>query len=224
VNPSSSGPAKGYELALTEASWRSHRLKSVDVAVVPINFNFLQGDSAAAHFFQSNDHALDVSGLKQTGTSEGDGVFVLGFPMGIVGKTRNSVFVRSGVLARIRDTLSVNTRPFIVDASVFPGNSGGPVVSKPEVITIQGTMASSKANLIGVVAGYLTYEEVAFSRQSNKPRVLFEENSGLSTVFSVDCIRQTIRQFERAQATQTPLTPKHSTRAETEDPAPASVT
>jgi S1-C subfamily serine protease len=75
---------------------------------------------------------------------------------------------------------------FLIDANIFPGNSGGPVVTRPEISSIEGTKAIDKAALIGIVKSYLTYKDVAVSQQTGKPRVIFEENSGLALVETVD--------------------------------------
>ena len=46
--------------------------------------------------------------------------------------------------------------------------------------------ALGKAWLIGVVSGYVPYEDVAISAQTNRPRVIFEENSGMAVVIPID--------------------------------------
>jgi hypothetical protein len=76
---------------------------------------------------------------------------------------------------------------------VFPGNSGGPVVLKPEIFSIQGTKASPKAFLVGVVASYQPYIDTAVSQQTQHPRITFEENSGLATVIPVDFINEMLK-------------------------------
>src|SRR5207302_573264 len=68
------------------------------------------------------------------------------------------------------------------------GNSGGPVVTRPEISSIQGTKTINAAYLLRVVSGYLPYQDVAISAQTKRPRIIFEENSGLATVVSVDFI------------------------------------
>ena len=70
-------------------------------------------------------------------TMEGDFIYALGFPMGLVSKDRQHVMVRSGIIARIRDLYENRSTDFTVDAFVFPGNSGGPLVnSKGQVVGI----------------------------------------------------------------------------------------
>ena len=83
--------------------------------------------------------------------------------------------------------------PYVVDAFVFPGNSGGPVITRPETQSIQGTKFSTKANLIGIVKSYIPYNDVAISQQTNRPRVIFEENTGLTKIEPVDYILETIQ-------------------------------
>jgi hypothetical protein len=138
------------------------------------------------------------------GISEGDGVFLLGFPMGLVGETRNVVVVRQGSIARIRDCLELKAKDFLIDCAVFPGNSGGPVVTRPEITAIQGTKPASAAHLVGIVSSYLPYQDVAISRQTRRPRVIFEENSGLASVFPVDYIEEIVRKAVAASGQPPP--------------------
>jgi hypothetical protein len=66
--------------------------------------------------------------LKNLEVAAGDGVFVLGFPTGLAGVQRNYVIVRQGCIARISEMLDGAAPGFLIDAPVYPGNSGGPVV------------------------------------------------------------------------------------------------
>jgi S1-C subfamily serine protease len=137
--------------------------------------------------------------MKNLEVTEGDFIYVLGFPMGIVAKDRQYVILRQGVIARIRDLFENRNTDFVVDAVVFPGNSGGPVILKPEVISITGTKSNPKAGLIGIIKSYIPYQDVAISQQTNRPRVVFEENSGLSLVEPVDHILETIIEDEKSK-------------------------
>jgi hypothetical protein len=64
----------------------------------------------------------------------------------------------------------------LIDAAVFPGNSGGPVVARLPMYS------GLVIKLIGIVHAYVPYRETAISMQTLKPRVIFEENSGLGVV------------------------------------------
>jgi hypothetical protein len=80
----------------------------------------------------------------------------------------------------------------VVDALVFPGNSGGPVILKPELMSIEGTKSNNKSVIIGVIKSYIPYRDVAVSEQTGLPRIIFEDNSGLSIVEPIDHIIETI--------------------------------
>ncbi len=116
--------------------------------------------------------------------------------MGLVGASRNSTVVRGGVIAQLRDLFDHTSETFLVDSFVFPGNSGGPVVSRPETTSIVGTVGRNRSDLIGIVARYLPYRDVAVSQQTRQPRIIFEENSGLTVVFPVEYIQEIIADFE----------------------------
>ncbi len=189
-------PAREFNLALSDAAgqplWFAHPDPEIDVAVMPINYDALEDAALQVAYFRNDEHVAGIAELNTLGVTEGDFAYVLGFPMGLVGDKRNAVIVRNGSLARIRDVLSGTDTEYLVDAFVFPGNSGGPVVLKPEVMAIQGTPAHPTACLIGVVRAYVPYQDVALSAQTNRPRVIFEENTGLAAVHPVDYIEETI--------------------------------
>ncbi len=195
-NPEGDEPAREFDLRLVDDKngklWLEHPDPVIDLAVIAINTTFLKEQGIRFSFFGSDQHVIGRSQALEVGISEGDGVFVLGFPMGLVGEKRNSVIVRQGTIARIRDYLVGSANEFLVDTSIFPGNSGGPVVSRPEVVAIQGTTAVGRACLLGVVASYVPYQDVAISIQTQRPRIIFEENSGLAAIVPVDFLNEII--------------------------------
>lgn len=197
-NPQGGQPAKDYKLDLVDAAgnklYKQHPNPNVDVAVELINAPLLQRDGIIVSFFVLGQDSYTIADLKKIGTTEGDGVFVLGYPMGFIGTTRQYVILRSGAIARIHDMLEGHSSDYIVDAFVFPGNSGGPVIIKPEITSIQGTRYNTSSRLIGLVKSYIPYRDVAISPQTNRARVVFEENTGLTNVEPVDYIIQTIQQ------------------------------
>ncbi len=85
---------------------------------------------------------------------------------------------------------------------IFPGNSGGPVVTKPEAMSIQGTKSQSAAYLIGIVAQSIVYRDVAISLQTKKPRVVFEDNSGLASVVPVQYLADLIQSLQSSPDTE----------------------
>ncbi len=188
VNPLATGAAREYELSSGVPPWTTHPDPGIDIAVTYVNHDLIQSEGLDVYFLQGDTDCAGRAKMEEVGTTEGDFVYVLGFPMGLVGAERDAVMARSGSVARIRDLLDGSVNSFILDSSVFPGNSGGPVVLKPEALSITNTSANAVAYVIGVVAGYLHYPDIAVSQQSGRPRVVFEENSGLALAFPMDAV------------------------------------
>ncbi len=117
----------------------------------------------------------------------GADLLILGFPMGLRSKENPNPIVRKGMVAR-SDKVEL-----LADAFVFPGNSGGPALYKPPIkIKGNGLLTSPFINeelLVGLVSGFRSYIDTAFSQQTKRPRVTFEENSGLATIVPADAIK-----------------------------------
>ena len=171
--------------------WTTHPDDDCDVAVYLLDPNQLQGDGIEFHFFLS-DQQLTIDRARSLPIREGDGVFVLGFPLGMAGTQRKHPIVRQGIIARIRDWLEGTSRTVLIDASVFPGNSGGPVVTKPEVASLSGTTANKSAALLGMVASYVPYPSDVATRPVVGRQLISYENSGLAHVVPVDVIHETV--------------------------------
>ncbi len=194
---------KEFPLALKDAKgqdvWYSLPDPTIDISVVQLNAPFMREQGLKLSFFASDLHVADKAKIKAIGLAAGDGVFVLGFPMGISGTQRNYVISRGGSIARISDLLDSTDSTFLIDALVFPGNSGGPVVSAVSSVAISGTKSQNAAYLIGVVRGYLPYNDVAVSQQTGQIRAVFQENSGLAEVVPMDLVNDTIKGWRRVR-------------------------
>lgn len=173
--------------------WSAHSNPSVDVAVMPINVKLLQEDGVEFGWIPEELMAFQDM-INSLGITPGDEVFVLGFPMGLSGIERKYAIVRGGLIARLDDEIIRTTHSFLIDASIFPGNSGGPVIFKPAIVSIEGTTPINKAYLLGIVNGYIPYEETAYSLNSEvpQPRIKFVENSGLASVVPLDYVRDVV--------------------------------
>lgn len=208
-NPENGLAAREFNQALVDVNgkeiWTGHPLERVDVAVMNINGPKLKAEALRFGIFTSDETSYTKADMKANGVMEGDGVYMLGFPMGLVGNEGQYALLRSGAIARIREMLDSRGEDFIVDALSFPGNSGGPVVLKPEALSISGTQAHTNSVLIGVVKQNLNYQEVAVSPQTGRPRITFEQNAGLSLIEPVDHILGTIAADEASK--RKPLEP-----------------
>jgi len=188
--------SKDYEIDLIAKNgkelWIGHPDTEVDVAASWINAGFLSKDQRKFSFFVDESQVLDSDTLAASSVSEGDDVFLLGFPMGMVDRVRQYTICRSGSIARISDVKAKQSKEILVDGLVFPGNSGGPVVTKPELLAVSGQEPYRSAHLLGVVSYYVPYQDVARSDQTKRPRMIFEENSGLTSVVPAQFVRETV--------------------------------
>lgn len=133
------------ELFKANLSFAFHPDSNVDLAVIP--FPFRKGEEDILKISMSLfEDFKDMS--------EGDDVFFLGFPLGITTQRRITPLVRSGIVSLKKEDYS-----FLIDANVFPGNSGSPVFLRPSVIDWKtrsiGKMTPPK--LIGVVDSSLMW-------------------------------------------------------------------
>lgn len=169
--------------------WETHA--DYDVAVLPANVNMLAAEGADFAFVTDSE-MLDLAGMTAVGVSAGYEVFVLGFPMGLAGRERKYAIVRGGVIARLDEEIVRDTNGYLLDCLIFPGNSGGAVMLGPNPRTLEGSQPPTQSYIIGIVASYLPYIDVAISSQTKRPRVSFEQNSGLASVVPMDAIRAAV--------------------------------
>lgn len=195
LNRSSTSDSRIYQLpdgsSRGPRGWTTHPDDDCDVAVCLLGASQLQHDEIEFHFFR-REQQLTIEQARSLPVSEGDGVFVLGFPLGMAEGQRKHPIVRQGVVARIRDWLEDAGRTILIDASVFPGNSGGPVVTRPEVASLEGTTANNQALLLGMVASYVPYPSGVATRPVVGRQLISYENSGLAHVVPVDVIHEAV--------------------------------
>ena len=156
-----------------------------------INPVVLINDDSVFNFIDIDDAALSVDQMTDTEVSEGNIVYALGFPMNHVEVNRKTPIVRMGCISRAANPTD-DPMFFIIDAQVFPGNSGGPVINRPEILSISRTRSNSSVNLIGIVSAYIPYQDKLQSVQTGKLVSIREENSGLTIVYPVDYIREVV--------------------------------
>ena len=168
--------------------WVLHPDPDIDLAVLPINAIQIPDDLASIQFLTLRPHAVTIDDLRSSEFSEGNEVFILGFPMGIAGTEQNDVIVRHGIVARIQDWYDGRSKDFLIDSSIYPGNSGGPVILKPVLWSVSGAPKFSRPKVLGLVSAYLPYRDVARSEQTGLIRLISEENSGLAKVVPMDAV------------------------------------
>lgn len=173
-----------------------HPVDEVDVVAIRINTQIIEQHKLRSKWIDIDDHALTLEKMKETGVEEGSLVYALGFPLNLQKDVPiKAPICRLGCISRVADAFidPKSATDFLVDAQTFPGNSGGPIISRPEVFGITGTPYNSNACLIGVLSAYIPYFEPLISIQTGRQRMLQEENSGLTIVHPVDRIYEVIQ-------------------------------
>lgn len=158
--------------------WVFHENEDVDIAIIPFRLDPQSDDIETIH------EALFLGTDK---LSELYDVFFLSYQPGLEPVNRIAPIIRSGTISVINDD-----RTFYIDGFAFPGNSGSPVFLKLATRFEKGRMSIESelgGNFIGVIGEYLPYLEAAVSTQTGRTRVVFEENTGLSKVWSVGFIQ-----------------------------------
>ncbi len=175
-------------------NYSEHVSSAVDVAAVQILPRAIVDKNLSLSFFDLDDHSLTLSQMKETGVDEGSLVYALGFPMNLVDENVKAPICRLGCVSRVADAFNhpQTATQFYIDAQTFPGNSGGPVISRPQQMSINGTPQNMNANLIGIVSGYISYKETLYSKQTGRSRMIQEENSGLTIVHPMDRIKEVV--------------------------------
>ena len=64
--------------------WIRHPDDAVDLGAIFVNANTLRSKNMKFSYFREDDHAYTITELANQGVTEGDGVYVLGYPMGLV--------------------------------------------------------------------------------------------------------------------------------------------
>ena len=165
--------------------WMFHENKVVDVAIIPIELD-IQGDDIAVipeSAFEATDKIFELTD-----------VFYLSLQPGIISPGRINPIIRQGMVSIINDD-----KTFYIDGFAFPGNSGSPCFLKFSPLFYDkngpGFFTPDTNNgfkFLGIIGEFLTSKDVAVSQQTGRPRVIFEDNTGLSRVWSVNFLREII--------------------------------
>ena len=163
-----------------KVNWMFHQNEEVDIAIIPFGLDPENDDVRVIpdNMFLSSDELVEVMD-----------VFFISHQPGIENPNKITPVIRNGTISVMNDD-----KTFYIDAAAFPGNSGGPLFIKPfplsfgPTINVSGKLPILK--FIGVIGEYVPYQEYAVSTQTGHTRVMFEENTGLSKVWSVSLINE----------------------------------
>ena len=169
-----------------------HDNPAVDIAVVRLAGNEIMNNHLQFSAFDIDEHTLCSFDLAAQGGEAGTQVYMLGFPMELVDVDSNAPICRGGYIARMDKAEIEKSKLFLLDIQNFPGNSGSPIITRPEVVGISNTPVLNKSVLIGVVKSYLPYTEKLINQQTQQVVEIRSENSGIALAHPVELIKEVI--------------------------------
>ena len=170
----------------------SHSSPEIDIAVLPLSGEYITKNKLEFPAFDIDKNALTSSELRDNGVEEGSTIYMLGFPMGLVPRLSSHPICRLGCIARISEDQILEQKNILIDIQNFPGNSGSPIINRPEIVSIEGTKSLNKSVLVGIIHSYIPYTERLISTQTNEIVEIRRENSGLAYAHPVEFIREVI--------------------------------
>jgi len=170
----------------------THDNSQIDIAVLPLNAQVINDNSLDFPCFDIEKNAMSSAELRSNGADEGSLIYMLGFPMGLVNTASNLPVCRMGCISRMSETQINEQHNILADIQNFPGNSGSPVITRPEFVSIAGTNSLQVSVLLGIVHSYIPYKESLINSQTNEVVEIRSENSGIALVHPVEYIRDII--------------------------------
>lgn len=126
--------------------WRSHSDESVDLALIPLAISKKDAGRDSIDPVRIQDAANTNEAF------EGASVLLLGYPGAVGIDYWTKPIVRHGIISHV-DEKNFGKSPFLIDAMVFPGNSGGPVFIIPTGMTRDGSFSvGGRSAFLGIVS------------------------------------------------------------------------
>ena len=176
--------------------YKLHKESAVDIAVIPLNATFIKEQGYDFPAFDIDGEAMSSPDLRESGVDEGSLIHMLGFPMGLVNQQSMLPICRLGCIARMSEVQIKEQKNLLVDIQNFPGNSGSPIILRPDGVHIKGTKNLSRSVLVGIIHSYIPYEETLINSQTKKIVEVKSENSGIAYAHPVEFIRDIIDEIQ----------------------------
>ena len=178
----------------SEMLYTVHPNDNVDIAAVMLNPSFITENNLQYYGYAMETNIMASNEYIKYCGFEGGNVYMIGFPLPqmTVGKYSNTPICRVGCVARMDPEIIKEEKKFIVDIQNFPGNSGSPIIAKPEIASIKGMEPLNRAVVIGIVNSYIPYREKLVNQQTKEVVEIRSENSGLALANPSEFIKETI--------------------------------
>ena len=195
-----------------DANWVGHPDPAIDVAVMFFNPVLEQlAALGAPAFFRSFTPDLLATQASANELDSIEQVTFVGYPNGLFDRESMSPIVRRGHTATPIFNDYNGSPAFLIDASVFPGSSGSPVVlfDRGTYTTRDGTThVGSRIMLLGVVAAVYTRRVNGTIEMVSRGQATFDDVLNLGIVFKSSAIQECVdAAFSRAGVSLAPTVP-----------------
>lgn len=205
ADQSSSGdePLVGKSCCITvsdeDCKWTYHPSRSVDIAVMPLT-HILDSlvEEGKRPFFRSIPTTLFPSRDDIQNLDVVEEILFVGYPKGIYDKANNLPIFRKGITAT-HPRIDFNGKPaFLIDASVFPGSSGSPVLiydAGPRGTKEGQVNPHRRVLLLGVLQGLRKYDDKIILEGiygDPPPTLEVRQMLDLGTVYKARTVQETI--------------------------------
>ncbi|MEN6462561.1 MAG: serine protease [Syntrophomonas sp.] len=187
------GKVSSFTITDVKRNLHIHRNPNIDIAVFPITGLFV---NAPELFFKGIDYKM-FANFNEEFLSVAQNVKFIGYPDNRYDTKNNLPLIRTGLISSY-PKVDFNGDPvFVIDAQVFPGSSGSPVMINLSVehwktgnIIIGG---EPQIKLLGVVAATMIRNNRLQSlNTSNVPQIGTQEVIGLGIVYKSTALKQII--------------------------------
>ena len=112
-----------------EKMWVFHPNESVDLCVLPINVLIKAANKLGKKMFYRAFHSAIIPNINQINELDAiEDIMMIGYPDGLWDAINNMPIVRKGITATQIKFDYEGKKVFLIDAAVFPGSSGSPVL------------------------------------------------------------------------------------------------
>jgi len=144
-----------YDISIYSGSaplWKTHPRQKADVALIQLNSKTLRQRFVIKAW--SKDGFLPSN----FPLNPGEDVFIMGYPESFHDQVHNLPVLRNAMIASAYGVPFSNQPLFLTDAKLLPGNSGGPVVTKPKNVWVDdkgnaNMMTGTVYYLLGIHSG-----------------------------------------------------------------------
>lgn len=168
------------------ATWKVDRKQ--DLAVLLLEGEHPPLDQIRPRSFDVEAGALSLWQLWEQGVGLGDEAFLVGFVLPREARHRKFLGVRLASISRLPRWVT-RRKPFILEGTAFPGNSGSPVILSPGQTAGGNHDGGAGGKLIGIVRAADSPPTVLRSDERGVPAEV-RENAGQIHIVPVDVLRE----------------------------------